>query len=53
MMSMLNTLGHMFQKSENSYLCTHDLYGPPGWALEIETFLGRVKWHRAVKGTVA
>ncbi len=43
-----------------SYLCTYDLHGPVvmflmrvrgqvggGWALEIESFLGLVKWHRA------
>jgi len=44
-------------------LCTYDLYGPVrnvfvagisitravggGWALELESFLGPVKWHRA------
>jgi hypothetical protein len=49
----------------NIYLCTYDLYDPQvmfmmradplrrqvggGWALEIETFLGPVKWHRAVR----
>jgi hypothetical protein len=48
-----------------SYLCTYDFYGPyvmclmrgdplrrqvgEGWTLEIETFLGSVKWHRAVR----
>jgi hypothetical protein len=46
----------------NSYLCTYDLYSPVhyvlerayplrgqvgGWALEIESFMGPVKWHRA------
>jgi hypothetical protein len=51
--------------SNNSYLCTYDLYGTVcnvfdacrtitraserGWSLEIETFLGSVKWHRAVR----
>ena len=43
-----------------SYLCTYDLYGMflmrsdplrgqvgGGWALEIESFLGPLKWHRA------
>ncbi len=24
-----------------------------GWALEIETFLGPVKWHRAVRGVAS
>jgi hypothetical protein len=47
----------------NSYLRTYDLYGPlflmradplrgqlgGGCALEIESFLGPVKWHRADK----
>ncbi len=47
----------------NNYLCTYDLHGPvrnafdgqhpllgqvgEGWALEIESILGPVKWHRA------
>ncbi len=47
----------------NSYLCTYGLFGPVrnvlmradtlrgqvggGWALEIESFLGPLKWHRA------
>jgi hypothetical protein len=45
----------------NNYLCTYDLYGVCfwcgqypllgqagwSWALEIESFLGPVKWHRA------
>jgi hypothetical protein len=47
----------------NNYSCTYDLYGPVrnvlmradtlfgqvggGWALEIESFLGLVNWHRA------
>jgi hypothetical protein len=48
-----------------SYLWTYDLYGPVvmllmratplrgqvggGWNLEIETFLGYVKWHRVIR----
>ncbi len=48
-----------------SFLWTYDLYGPVhmllmganllrgqlggGWALEIETFLGPVQWHRTVR----
>ncbi len=51
---------------QTSYLWTYDLYGPVsnafyagkyitrasgrGWALEMETFLGPVKWHPAGRG---
>jgi hypothetical protein len=47
----------------NNFLCTYDLYSPVhnvwmrayplcgevggGWALEFESFLGPLKWHRA------
>jgi hypothetical protein len=43
--------------AQSSYLCTYDLYSPVcvhihykgggGWALDMESFLGPVKWHRA------
>jgi hypothetical protein len=52
------------RNSYGTYLWAYDLYGPVrngfdaadplrgqmggGWALEIETFLGTVKWHQAV-----
>jgi hypothetical protein len=53
------------KKDRISYLWTYDLYGPyvmlwmrenplrgqvgGGWALEIQPFLGPVKWHQAVR----
>jgi hypothetical protein len=53
--------GHMYNVHvHNSYLFTYDFYSPVlnalmqanplrGSALKIETFLGPVKWHRAVR----
>jgi hypothetical protein len=49
----------VYSQSHNdiSFLCIYDLYVPVcnvfevggGWNLEIETFLGPVKWHQAVR----
>jgi hypothetical protein len=62
--SLLWTVSSVKKEHHNIYLWTYDLYDPVrnafdagksitrqmgrGWALEIETFLDPVKWHRAV-----